>query len=64
VATDSLESALDGARAVVIATNHSEFERVLAQVPRDAWLVDPWNITGSGQVFAFVEELAPAKAPS
>jgi hypothetical protein len=24
--------------------------------------VDPWNITGSGQVFAFVEELAPAKA--
>jgi UDP-N-acetyl-D-mannosaminuronic acid dehydrogenase len=63
VATDSLESALDGARAVIIATNHSEFERVLAQVPRDAWLVDPWNIAGSGQVFAFVEELAPAKTP-
>jgi UDP-N-acetyl-D-mannosaminuronic acid dehydrogenase len=62
VATDSLDSALDGARAVVIATNHSEFERVLPQAPRDAWLVDPWNITGSGQVFAFVEELAPAKA--
>jgi UDP-N-acetyl-D-mannosaminuronic acid dehydrogenase len=62
VATDSLESALDGARAVVIATNHPEFERVLAQVPRDAWLIDPWNVSGSGQVFAFVEELAPTKA--
>src|SRR4051812_36415435 len=62
VATDSLESAMDGARAVVIATNHAEFERVLPHVPRDAWLVDPWNITGSGQVFAFVEELAAARA--
>src|SRR5689334_516614 len=62
VATDALESALDGARAVVIATNHSEFEQILPQIPRDAWLIDPWNISGSGQVFAFVEELAPAKA--
>jgi UDP-N-acetyl-D-mannosaminuronic acid dehydrogenase len=59
VATDSLESALDGAAAVVIATNHSEFEQIAARVPRDAWLVDPWNVSGSGQVFAFVEELAP-----
>src|SRR5690242_8580127 len=62
VATDSLESALDGAAAVVIATNHSEFEQIAAKVPRDAWLVDPWNVSGSGQVFAFVEELAPTKA--
>jgi UDP-N-acetyl-D-mannosaminuronic acid dehydrogenase len=62
IATDSLESAVDGARAVVMATNHAEFESLLPQIPRDAWLVDPWNITGSGQVFAFVEELAPAKA--
>src|SRR3954452_15039702 len=59
VATDSLESALDGAQAVVIATNHSEFEQLIGRVPRDAWLVDPWNVSGSGQVFAFVEELAP-----
>jgi uncharacterized membrane protein YgcG len=50
------------ADVVVVATNHSEFEQVLAQVPRDAWLVDPWNVSGSGQVFAFVEELAPIKA--
>src|SRR4051812_41449558 len=60
VATESLESALDGARAVVIATNHSEFERILPQVPRDAWLVDPWNVAGSSQVFAFADELVPA----
>jgi UDP-N-acetyl-D-mannosaminuronic acid dehydrogenase len=57
VATDSLESALDGAAAVVIATNHTEFEQIAARVPRDAWLVDPWNVSGSGQVFAFAEEL-------
>src|SRR3954452_5789739 len=60
VATESLESALDGARAVVIATNHAEFERILPQVPRDAWLVDPWNVAGSSQVFAFADELVPA----
>ena len=64
VATDPLDAALDGARAVVIATNHSEFEHVLPRVPRDAWLVDPWNVTGSGQVFAFVEELAGVPPPA
>jgi UDP-N-acetyl-D-mannosaminuronic acid dehydrogenase len=63
IATESLESALDGARAVVVATNHAEFERVLPHVPRDAWLVDPWNVAGSGQVFAFAEELVAAPTP-
>jgi UDP-N-acetyl-D-mannosaminuronic acid dehydrogenase len=62
VATEPLETALSGAKAVVIATNHPEFEHVLAQVPRDALLVDPWNATGSAQVFAFVDELVPARA--
>jgi UDP-N-acetyl-D-mannosaminuronic acid dehydrogenase len=62
VATEPLESALDGARGVVIATNHEEFERVLPLVPRDAWLVDPWNVTGSSQVFAFADEMAPVSA--
>jgi UDP-N-acetyl-D-mannosaminuronic acid dehydrogenase len=63
IATESLESALDGARAVVVATNHDEFERILPHVPRDAWLVDPWNVAGSSQVFAFADELAAARAP-
>ena len=59
---ESLEAALDGAKAVVIATNHAEFEGVLASIPRDALVVDPWNVTGSSQVFAFADELAPAPA--
>ena len=62
IATESLDSALAGAQAVVIATNHSEFERVLPRVPREALVVDPWNVTGSAQVFAFADELVPARA--
>ena len=64
VAQEPLEAALDGAKAVVIATNHSEFEQVLGQIPRDALVVDPWNVTGSAQVFAFADELGPAVAPA
>src|SRR3954452_2537408 len=64
VATEPLDAALDGARAVVVATTHAEFERILPRVPADAWLVDPWNVSGAGQVFAFAEELAaPAPPP-
>jgi UDP-N-acetyl-D-mannosaminuronic acid dehydrogenase len=62
-ASEPLETALDGARAVVIATNHSEFESILARVPRDALLVDPWNVSGSSQVFAFADELVSAPPP-
>jgi UDP-N-acetyl-D-mannosaminuronic acid dehydrogenase len=63
-ASESLETALEGARAVVIATNHSEFEDLLPKLPRDTLLVDPWNVTGSSQVFAFADELAPAAPPA
>jgi UDP-N-acetyl-D-mannosaminuronic acid dehydrogenase len=63
VANDSLEAALDGAQAVVIATNHSEFDHILPQLPRDAWVVDPWNVSGSAQVFGFVDELVAAGRP-
>jgi UDP-N-acetyl-D-mannosaminuronic acid dehydrogenase len=58
--SEPLESALDGANAVIIATNHTAFESVLSQLPRKALLVDPWNVTGSAQVFAYVDELVPA----
>jgi UDP-N-acetyl-D-mannosaminuronic acid dehydrogenase len=58
--TEPLESALAGANAVVVATNHSEYERLLPQVPEEAVLVDPWNVTGTGQVFAYVQELEPS----
>jgi UDP-N-acetyl-D-mannosaminuronic acid dehydrogenase len=58
--SEPLETALAGADAVVIATNHSAYDHVLPQVPRSALLVDPWNATGSAQVFAYADELVPA----
>jgi hypothetical protein len=30
-------------------------------VPAGALVVDPWNVTGSAQVFAFADELEPAR---
>jgi len=56
--TESLEAALAGANAVVVATNHSEYEEILPLLPHDAVVVDPWNVTGTGEVFAAVRELA------
>src|SRR4051812_5817666 len=61
--SEPLETALADAAAVVIAINHSEFDGVLPRVPRDTLLVDPWNATGSAQVFAFADELVPAPQP-
>ncbi len=56
--SDPLDAALDGAEAVVVATNHSGFEDLLAHLPDGVLLVDPWNVTGSGSVFATVRERA------
>jgi UDP-N-acetyl-D-mannosaminuronic acid dehydrogenase len=56
--SEPLEAALEGAEAVVVATNHSEFDHLLEQLPADILLVDPWNTTGCGRVFARVNELA------
>ena len=58
--SEPLESALSGADAVVIATNHSAYDGVLPQIPRSALLVDPWNVTGYAQVFAYADELVSA----
>jgi UDP-N-acetyl-D-mannosaminuronic acid dehydrogenase len=67
--SEPLESALAGADAVVIATNHSEFEDLLNRLEPRVLLVDPWNATGSGCVFGYAEELvkaasAPTQRPS
>jgi UDP-N-acetyl-D-mannosaminuronic acid dehydrogenase len=59
--SESLEAALEGADAVVVATNHSEFEGILERLPEDTLLVDPWNVTGSGRVFGVVRERAIAE---
>ena len=58
--TEPLESVLAGARAVVVATNHSAYDDLLPRLPGDAVVVDPWNVTGTGEVFALVRE--PARA--
>jgi len=56
--SEPLDAALEGADAVVVATNHSEFDRLLQRLSANVLLVDPWNTTGSGRVFARVQELA------
>ena len=56
--SESLAGALAHADAVVIATNHSPYDGLLPMVPAGALVVDPWNTSGSGQVFAFADELA------
>jgi UDP-N-acetyl-D-mannosaminuronic acid dehydrogenase len=62
--TASLEDALAGADAVIVATNHAEFTdpRVLAAIAErahgDCLVVDPWNCWGAAQVFAYASEIA------
>ncbi len=56
--SESIESALEGADAVVIATNHSAFEGLAERLPAGLLVVDPWNVSGTSEVFAHV--LAPA----
>jgi UDP-N-acetyl-D-mannosaminuronic acid dehydrogenase len=62
--TMSFGEAVDGADAVVIATNHSEFRdpRTLAAITEqgggDCLVIDPWNCWGAAQVFAYASELA------
>jgi len=62
--TVPLEEALDGAAAVVVATNHSEFrdprtlEAIAQRAGRECLVVDPWNCWGAAQVFAYSSEIA------
>jgi UDP-N-acetyl-D-mannosaminuronic acid dehydrogenase len=58
--SEPLDSALAGADAVVIATNHSAFDNLLQELPPTVLLVDPWDVTGAGRVFGFASELAAA----
>jgi UDP-N-acetyl-D-mannosaminuronic acid dehydrogenase len=59
--SEPLESAVADADAVVVATNHSDYEDLPARLPGGALLVDPWNVTGSGHVFAYASELVTAR---
>src|SRR4051794_19045119 len=58
--SEPLNDALNGAEAVLVATNHSAYDDLLDHIAPKTLLVDPWNATGSGQVFAYADELAPA----
>jgi UDP-N-acetyl-D-mannosaminuronic acid dehydrogenase len=59
--SELLEAALEGADAVVVATNHPEFSDLLERLPEGTLLVDPWNVTGAGRVFGVVHERAIAE---
>ena len=56
--SEGLEVALEGADAVVVATNHSSFEDLLGRLDEAIVLVDPWNVTGAGRVFGRTRERA------
>jgi UDP-N-acetyl-D-mannosaminuronic acid dehydrogenase len=68
--TAALEQALEGADAVVVATNHSEFREphtlaaIGALAAEECLVVDPWNCWGAGQAFAYASELVALGAPS
>ena len=48
--------------AVIIATNHTEFSgtqilrAIISGAKQECLIVDPWNASGSGQVFAYASE--------
>lgn len=62
--TLSLEDAVQGADAVVVATNHPEFctpealRVITTGAGSEALIVDPWDCWDAGQVFAYAAELA------
>jgi UDP-N-acetyl-D-mannosaminuronic acid dehydrogenase len=62
--TVSLADAVEDADVVVVATNHSAFatpealQTITDGAKPSGLVVDPWNVTGTAQVFAYVDELA------
>jgi UDP-N-acetyl-D-mannosaminuronic acid dehydrogenase len=62
--TQPLADAILDADVVIVATNHSEFERpevlrrIRAQANEQCLLVDPWNCFGTAQVFLYTAESA------
>jgi UDP-N-acetyl-D-mannosaminuronic acid dehydrogenase len=60
--TQPLEEAVKDADAVIVATNHSEFEHpsvlssIISTASPECLLVDPWNTFGTAQVFVYARE--------
>lgn len=61
---EPLEVAVAGADAVICATDHDAYREpqvlgmVGARAASNCLLVDPWNAFGSGQVFAYLDEVS------
>jgi UDP-N-acetyl-D-mannosaminuronic acid dehydrogenase len=57
--TQPLSDAVRDADVVIVATNHSEFERpetvreILGLASEACLLVDPWNTLGTGQLYSY-----------
>jgi UDP-N-acetyl-D-mannosaminuronic acid dehydrogenase len=69
--TQPLADSVRDADVVIVATNHSEFERpetlreILSAASEECLLVDPWNSFGTAQVFLYAtESLALANHPA
>jgi UDP-N-acetyl-D-mannosaminuronic acid dehydrogenase len=66
--SQSFDDAVAAADAVVVATNHSDFDgpgplrRISELAADDCLVVDPWNVFGSAQVFAYAAEVAALTA--
>jgi UDP-N-acetyl-D-mannosaminuronic acid dehydrogenase len=60
--TQPLTDTVQDADVVIVATNHSEFERpetfreIAEHAAPDCLLVDPWNALGTSQVFVYASE--------
>jgi UDP-N-acetyl-D-mannosaminuronic acid dehydrogenase len=67
--TTPFDESVDAADVVVVATNHADFGRpdvlsaVTDKAASDCLIVDPWNVFGVGQVFAYASEIALLSAP-
>jgi UDP-N-acetyl-D-mannosaminuronic acid dehydrogenase len=68
--TQPLLDAVQNADVVIVATNHSEFERpdalseIVARAADECLLVDPWNALGTAQVFSYAAESAVLRGAS
>src|SRR3954469_7922235 len=66
--TAPFADAVKDADVVVVATNHSVFERpealatIADRAKPDCLVVDPWNALGAAQVFAYANEIAALRA--
>ncbi len=64
--TQPFGATVQGAEAVIVTTNHSEFEgaevlrEIVERASPDCLLVDPWNSLGTGQVFSYARDAGDA----